>query len=574
MGRRDVINSMMSQLPTLPALLERGGDPPPRSSASWLQFTIVLIAGCAHAAGIAWPFSFGLGLGLASGQAVWWLQLLALMFLAVHLDGCRSWRRAAWLGWLFATAMQCATWWWLFISLHTYGGLASPLAVIAVVGLAAFLGLYYAAVCGAFVFLAGVNHARRAIVFAALWLLAELGRVALFTGFPWGEGGYAQLDGPFADLVKLVGVHGLTFGAALAAAAIAGLARRPRWLNLAAVTAGLLLAYAASIAVRVDKDAVSRFTAVYPASIAGALQKPFTVTLLQGNIAQDEKFQGGKGIPDALSWYGSQLLAAKTSLVVTPETAIPLLPAHLPENYLDTLANRFVRPAPGASTTAAIIGIPLGNSDQGYTNSAIAFKPQTVGAKDGGDGVYRYDKHHLVPFGEFVHPLFKWFLAIVNIPLADFNSGAVSQPSFDWQGQRLAPNICYEDLFGEELAARFRDPALSPTMFVNISNIAWFGNTIAIDQHLNISRMRALEFERPMLRATNTGATAIIDDRGQVTQLLERHTRGALVGEVEGRSGITPYAWWASRFGLWPWWALIVLVLAFAMVGGRGRRKG
>ncbi|MCY1162712.1 Apolipoprotein N-acyltransferase [compost metagenome] len=573
---RDVIDSMMSQLPSMPALLEHAGHPPPRSRASLIQVAIVLVAGCAHAAGIAWPFSFGVELGLVPGQAVWWLQLLSLMFLVLHLDGCRSWKRAAWLGWLFATAMQCATWWWLFISLHTYGGLASPLAVIAIVGLAAFLGLYYAAVCGAFMLLAPVNRALRAIVFAALWLLAELGRVALFTGFPWGEGGYAQLDGPFDGLAKLVGVHGLTFGAALAAAAVAGLIRRPRWLNAVAVTAGLLLAFAASLAVRVDADAASRFTAAYPAaaSAAGAVQKPFTVTLLQGNIAQDEKFQGGKGIPDALNWYGSQLLAATSSLVVTPETAIPLLPAHLPENYLDTLANHFVRPAPGASATAAIIGIPLGNSNTGYTNSAIALKPQTVGAKDGGDGVYRYDKHHLVPFGEFVHPLFKWFLAIVNIPLADFNSGAVSQPSFDWQGQRLAPNICYEDLFGEELAARFRDPALSPTIFVNISNIAWFGNTIAIDQHLNISRMRALEFERPMIRATNTGATAIIDYRGQVVQLLERHTRGALVGEVEGRSGTTPYAWWASRFGLWPWWALIVLVLAFAVLGGRGRRKG
>ena len=179
---------------------------------------------------------------------------------------------------------------------------------------------------------------------------------------------------------------------------------------------------------------------------------------------------------------------------------------------------------------------------------------------DYGD-IYRYDKHHLVPFGEFVHPLFKWFLAIVNIPLSDFNSGSVSQPSFDWQGQRLAPNICYEDLFGEELAARFVDPALAPTIFVNVSNIAWFGNTIAIDQHLNISRLRAIEFERPMIRATNTGASVIIDHRGQVTHSLQRHTRGALVGTVEGRSGITPYVWWVARFGLWP-----LFLLAFAIV--------
>ena len=575
---RDVIHSMMS-LPTLPALLEHAGDPVPHSYTSRLQSASILIAGGAHAAGVAWPFSFGSGLGLTSGQPVWWLQALGLVLLALHLDGCRSGKRAAWLGWLFATAMQCATWWWLFISLHTYGGLASPLAVVAVVGLAAFLGLYYAAVCSAFVALAPGNGAGRALVFAVLWLLAELGRVALFTGFPWGEGGYAQLDGPFIGLAKLVGVHGLTFGVALAAAALAGLVRRPRWLSATTVMTGLLLAFAMSFAVRVEKDFQSIFTTTHSAEVTGSPMQAFSVTLLQGNIAQDEKFQGGKGIPDALSWYATQLMAAKTSLVVTPETAIPLLPSSLPPGYLDLLLNRFVKPgvAPGSAfATAAIIGIPLGNSDKGYTNSAIALKPQPAGVKDGESltaGVYRYDKHHLVPFGEFVHPLFKWFLAIVNIPLADFNRGALTQPPFDWQGQRLGLNICYEDLFGEELAARFRDPAGSPTMFVNISNIAWFGNTIAIDQHLSISRMRAIEFERPMLRATNTGATAIIDYRGQVTDSLARHTRGALVGEVEGRSGLTPYAWWASRFGLWPWWLLIAVVLACAVFSRPGRRR-
>jgi apolipoprotein N-acyltransferase len=152
---------------------------------------------------------------------------------------------------------------------------------------------------------------------------------------------------------------------------------------------------------------------------------------------------------------------------------------------------------------------------------------------------------------------------MMNIPLGDFNRGAVGQPSFEVQGQRLAPNICYEDLFGEELGARFADPAKSPTIFVNISNIGWFGNSIAIDQHLNISRMRAIEFERPFIRATNTGATVVIDHTGRVTHALPRHTRGVLTADVQGRGGdvsnghgLTPFAQWVARFSLWPYWLL------------------
>ena len=534
---------------------------------------IVLIAGGVHAASVAWPFYAG----LMHGQPVWWLQVLAMLALAWQLQRCSSARQGAWLGWWFATAMQCATWWWLFISLHTYGGLASPLAVLAIVGLAGFLALYHAAVCAVFVRLSYVQgrvHTPDRVVirpalFAALWLLAELGRVAFFTGFPWGEGGYAQLDGPFANLAKGVGVHGLTFASAWGAAAVAALVLRPRLSRALCVAAVLVVAGVASFFLKVDKDA-SLFSAAYPAR-SGVATQPFTVALLQGNIAQNEKFAGGSGVPDALKWYGEQLRRSTASLVITPETALPLLPAQLPEGYFAALLDHFTQPAPGVLPTAALVGIPLGNSEQGYTNSVIGLKPlgaSMAGASpaDADSRMYRYDKHHLVPFGEFVHPLFKWFLAIVKIPLSDFSRGEVSQPSFDWQGQRIAPNICYEDLFGEELAARFVGPATSPTVFVNLSNIGWFGNTIAIDQHLNISRMRAIEFERPMIRATNTGATAIIDHRGVVTHSLERHTRGVLAGVVEGRSGTTPYAWWVSRFGLLPWWALCLSIVGLAVV--------
>ncbi|MCY7308369.1 MAG: apolipoprotein N-acyltransferase, partial [Rhodoferax sp.] len=120
------------------------------------------------------------------------------------------------------------------------------------------------------------------------------------------------------------------------------------------------------------------------------------------------------------------------------------------------------------------------------------------------------------------------------------------------------------------------DPARAPTIFVNVSNIGWFGRTVALDQHLQISRMRVLEFARPFVRATNTGDTVIIDYRGRVTHALERHTRGVLVGSVQGRDGLTPFAWWASRFGLWPLWLIGAAIVAFAAWRKRaaGRREG
>jgi predicted amidohydrolase len=222
---------------------------------------------------------------------------------------------------------------------------------------------------------------------------------------------------------------------------------------------------------------------------------------------------------------------------------LPLLPAQLPPGYWDAIEQRFA-----SGQQAALIGLPIGTAQEGYINAVIGLKP--------GAPAYRYEKHHLVPFGEFVPPFFQWFIRMMNIPLGNFNRGPLVQSALEWQGERLAPNICYEDLFGEEIGAQFKDAARAPTVLVNVSNIAWFGNTVAIDQHLNISRMRALEFARPMLRATNTGATVVIDAQGRVTHSLKRHTRGALVAQVQGADGLTLYARWVSRFGLTPWWLL------------------
>ncbi len=489
-------------------------------------------AGVLQALSIAWP---------GNGQPQWWLQLVSLAGLVLILERSSSVRRATLAASLFATGWLTATWWWLFISLHTYGGLPAPLAGLAVLGLAAFLGLYYAAAGGVYRWLARGRGFHDVALFAALWSTAELLRVRWFTGFPWGAGGYAHVDGPLAFLAPWIGVHGIGMLAAALAVLVASLLRRdaPGSLRpwIAVVGAAGLLA-ACNVATQ----------RLQPVETSGP---KLTVALLQGNIPQGEKFERGSGIPLALNWYGDALAKSRASLVVTPETAIPMLPKQLPEGYLEAVREQF-----SSGTRAALVGIPLGSYTQGYTNSMIGLQP--------GDSSYRYHKHHLVPFGEFIPPLFKWFTRMMNIPLGDFNRGDIGQPSFVWQGERLAPNVCYEDLFGEELGARFRDPALAPTIFVNVSNIGWFGNTVAIDQHLHISRMRALEFERPMIRATNTGPTVIIDRRGRVTHALPRHTRGVLTGEVEGGRRITPYALWVSRTGLWPLWLVGLGVPLFA----------
>ena len=514
----------------------------------------VLVAGYAHALSMAWPFA-SIG-GLATGQAWGGLQLASLVLLVWQLPRNSRPGQGALIGWLFATAMLCGTFWWLFISMHRYGGLPAALTVLAILALAAALALYYAAAAAIYVCLAPRSSLGRASVFAALWLLAELARVKLFTGFPWGEGGYAHIDGWAQPLAGWIGVHGLTWLAAFTAALFAALlldARANRW----ALNQKPVMAFLALLVIAFGVSTLPPTVLATPADKPA--RPPLSVTLLQGNIPQDLKFQPGTGMRDALQFYGEQLEQVKTSLVVLPETAFPMLPEQIPRDIWNAVTNRFA-----SGEQAALIGIPLGSNRDGYSNSVLGLKP---GAPD-----YRYDKHHLVPFGEFVPPFFHWFIRMMEIPLGDFNRGSLAQASFEWRGERLAPNICYEDLFGEELGANFKDVATAPTMLVNVSNIAWFGNTVAIDQHLHISRMRALEFARPMLRATNTGATVVIDAQGSVTHALERHTRGALVADVQGADGLTLHARWVSRFGLAPWWLLGVATALLAMLARRCRQ--
>ena len=583
---------------------------------SMLRLALSVVAGVLHGFSMAWPaFALGDVLGV-SGQSSGFLQCLSLGILAAILlqvasqdvqptsfiasnqvksktkrQGQSVWRQGALISAVFATSAMAATWGWLYVSMHKYGGLPSWLSALAVLLLAAGLSIYFAAAGGVWVALfrrtilsARLIEGRYAtqtdgmtlaefkqgflgiLLFGALWTMAELCRGQLLTGFPWGASGYAHLQSSLAGYAPWLGVYGI---GAIAAGVAMGVpvvlsslmaGRTKAWLML-----GLILIVVSVVIPIGLQNAGAEFT-----QAAGKLK----VRLLQGNIPQDEKFIPGQGVKQALTWYGEQLLANTEPLVITPETAIPVLPQQLSPPYWQAIKNKYAPPlaqnqkpdqlsAPlPVGPQTALIGLPMGAAGVGYTNSALALGPDEV--------AYRYDKLHLVPFGEFVPPFFQWFVRMMNMPLGDFAQDRPPAGVLKWQGQRLLPQICYEDLFGEEMARYFVKPEEAPTVFVNMSNLAWFGDTTAIPQHVAISRMRALEFQRPILRATNTGLTGLVDAKGEVTASLPNLTRGALVLEFEGRSGLTPYAYWTSHWGLAPlWWLCIAIVLIFGAVSWR-----
>ena len=552
------------------------------------RLALSVAAGVVHGFSMAWPASvLGSGLGVA-GVSSGFLQCASLGVLAALLlsranQEANAWRQGALLSALFACSAMVATWGWLYVSMHRYGGLPPWLSALAVLLLAAALSLYFAAAGAVWVALfrrwmlsAHLNDGRlndrrsampefkRALagllLFAALWTLAELCRGQLFTGFPWGAGGYAHLESSLAGYAPWIGVYGIGFLAACLAMGVpllvSGLmAGRTRAWQM--ISVGVLM-----VVVLVPlglQQAAPEFT-----QAAGKLK----VRLLQGNIPQDEKFIPGQGVQQALSWYAEQLLANSEPLVVTPETAIPVLPQQLSPAYWQVLKDKYAPPNGTAqlpvTPQAALVGIPMGGPGVGYSNSVLTLGPADLN--------YRYDKHHLVPFGEYVPPFFQWFVRLMNMPLGDFAQDRPPSSVLKWQGQRLLPQICYEDLFGEEVARYFAKPEDAPTVLVNMSNLAWFGDTTALAQHVAISRMRALEFQRPIIRATNTGLTGWVDAQGTVRESLPPFTRGALVIEFEGRSGLTPYAQWTSRWGLAPlWWLCAAIVL---VLGVFSRRSG
>ena len=265
-------------------------------------------------------------------------------------------------------------------------------------------------------------------------------------------------------------------------------------------------------------------------------------------------------IQATLTLYYDMIASQPADLIATPETAMPVLSSQLPADYLEQLSDQ-VR----SSNSHLLLGIPVSDGPGQYANSAIGVAPSLKAAP------YRYDKHHLVPFGEFIPPGARWFVEMMNIPLGDFSRGSLLQEPFAVRDQWVIPNICYEDLFGEEIAAQIaagNAPGKhQATILLNMSNIAWFGDSIAVPQHLQISQMRAIETGRPMLRATNTGATAVINPKGEVLAQLPPFERDVLASTVQGYSGLTPYI----RYGNTPIVGLALLMLGTGWLISRAK---
>lgn len=473
----------------------------------------------------------------------WWpLQFLSLAFLFYQVGVGSSARRAALVGWAFGFGWSVAGMYWLTIALTVHGGLPAILAAIAIALLGLYMGLFGAFAAGAAAWL------RRRwtlpvpsfllLVLPVAWGVSEWMRGWVFTGFPWAASGYAHNTSPLAGFAPIVGVYGIGVLAAMGAGCLVMLTQKKRWPAATLFAVLLALGYG-----------LRGIDWTHPVG------QPISVRLLQADIPQDQKFSA-EHLMNILVRYRAMLTAAPADLVAAPETAIPVFPHQLPPGYLDELKAFSAR-----TGSWLMYGIPLSDGPVTYANSVAGVSPQGQ--------AYRYDKHHLVPFGEFIPTGFRWFTDMMHIPLGDFTRGGPVQAPFPVKDQYVLPNVCYEDVFGEEIARQLREAPRPATLLLNVSNLAWYGESTAIPQHLQISRMRSLETGRPMLRATNNGATAIIDGKGVVQNILPAYRQGTLAAQVQGMAGTTPYI----RFGNLLFLGLSALALAGAWFSGRSYQK-
>ena len=419
--------------------------------------------------------------------------------------------------------------------MHDIGGMPAPLAAFATLVFCAFLALYPAAAGWLQARIPAGDAMRACLLIPAAWTLAEWLRSWMLTGFPWLSLGYAAVGWPLEGYAPVGGVFALSFITLTLAGLIWLLAaRRPRawyWLALA-------------LAMVAGGEALRHIEWSSPASA------PLSVALLQGNIEQSLKFDPAR-YARTLETYAELAEATQARLIILPETALPRFLDQVERDYLrrlDAVAQR--------NGGDLLLGVPTRKSNEEFFNSVI-----TLGVSP----VQVYHKVHLVPFGEFVPPGFAWTLRVVDIPMSDFSRGTPGQRLLAVAGQRIAANICYEDAFGDEIAAQLPEA----TLLVNVSNVAWFGDSLAPAQHLQIARARAIETARMHLSATNTGISAAIDRDGTVRARLPQFAEGRLEVTTQGYAGATPYVRWRD----WPVVVVSLGVLAAAALVARRRRS-
>jgi apolipoprotein N-acyltransferase len=444
-------------------------------------------------------------------------------------------RQAAWRGFLFTGATFLAGTYWLYHSIHLVGQAPLAIALFLMLGLVAIMGSY-SALLGYVVARWGPvgGPMRWLVLLPAGWVLVEWLRGWFLSGFPWLALGYSQLDTPLAAYAPLGGVYAVSLAASVTSGALATLLLGNRRARAVAAVA-MLLVWAGAVLLGRAEWTDPRGTTV-------------SVALVQGAVPQSMKWEPGQLERTEQLYLDLTLPHLGADIVVWPESAVPALESHI-RGYLDHV--RGLARSRGSALVSGLIRRDPGTG--AYYNAMVAFAPQEQW----------YYKRRLVPFGEFfpVPAVVREWLRLMNLPYSDFEAGPDDQPPLVAGGETLAPTICYEDAYASEQLALVR----GSTLLVNVTNDAWFGDSTAPHQHLDISRMRSLETGRPMLRATNDGVTALIAYDGSVTGSLPQFRPGVLTGVVEPRIGLTPYA----RFGNLP----LLLVLAAAVVAGFGARR-
>lgn len=455
--------------------------------------------------------------------------IAVLALLIVLWQRADSRRRAALTGFAFGIGFFCAGVSWVYVSLHDFGAMPAPLAAVLTLAFACILALYPAAVGFVYAGVGARSKIATIVVLPALWVLADWIRGWLFTGFPWLALGYSQVPGsPLAGYIPVLGVYGATWFVALTASLLVVMATAAKKTRARAAIA--------AVVVWVAGYGLQQVAWTTP---TGA---PVSVSLLQGNISQDLKWRP-EVIAPTLETYQKLAGESRARLIVMPETALPLFLHEVPPDYLAGLAAHS-----RSNGGDVLIGVPEFTSGD-YYNSVLSF---------GMAPTQTYRKSHLVPFGEYIpwKLLFGWFFNVVQIPLLDFGRGGAEQLPLEVAGQQVAVDICYEDVFGGEIIRQLP----RATLLVNVSNVAWFGRSVAPRQHLQISQARAIETGRYMLRATNTGMTAIVDERGRVVAEAPEFTQTIVNGDAQGYAGATPFVRWGNF--------AIVMFAALLVVGG------